>query len=814
MPIKTYRLTGISGKNLALIGFLGLMVMALITTLLVHLKGEQVIHFANRSLEIPFENSKTIESLHVDIAHGLMAIKDLANAHTTSEMNFAINNFNALYERISRSLDQLHDSDFNPKDLDEFRALMDTMAQTASKIQAHWDLAENKQAYDLTLQFEISENKKVHVILEKLNKQNAELLNKARLETNRATEHLLEFVGIATLLYLFGGVLVIIVAYFLIRREESLLKNEKEYLKLLFDRSPHAIYLIKNSAAIVDANDTAVRMTGFSKSELTSKKVFDLDAQFLSIEDCEALWGAVQLNEVNTFESQHRRKTGEIIDVEITFSIFYRNDDKLILSQVKDITESKKNRELLHQKDLLYRRLVETAPAVLYDYDLKKKCGIFYSPQIEKLFGQSADYMIANPSTWGDAIHPEDRELVSDAIKKFEGGGSFHLEYRIQNSDGGWRWIDDRSINHGSQSHTISGMVIDITDQKNIELQLAALNRHLSLVIEKMPGAVFSRFCDEDCQFQFLSEFFEKISGYRNDELLKVDLVHSDDKRMIYTKIREAFDQQKIYEINYRIITKDGSICWVHEIGEFESYERVKENKIFGMIFDISRKVLFEEEKLHAAISAVDGERDRIAHELHDGLQQTLVSAFANFEMAKASLPADSKAFSLYSTGLDALQQSIGEVRSLSHSLLPKHVKDFGIIASMESMLANLPEKIRVSFSSNIKTRFDENLELNLYRICQEAVNNIIKHAQASSIYVSIHFSDNLLTLTIEDDGIGFDVSGIVDSMSGFGILSMKSRASGISANFELSSHPGKGTFILIEVPINTNNRHDQNPIS
>ena len=220
------------------------------------------------------------------------------------------------------------------------------------------------------------------------------------------------------------------------------------------------------------------------------------------------------------------------------------------------------------------------------------------------------------------------------------------------------------------------------------------------------------------------------------------------------------------------------------------------------MLFDLTEKINQEEEKLSGIFKATDAERTRISHEIHDGLQQTLVACKMNLEIVKKEISVISpKLQERYLTGLEIMDFAIQESRTIARSLLPKHVNDFGFIVALENMISNIDKKIEFKFYHHDIMIKDDAIALNLYRITQEAINNIIKHSKATKVQISLTKENGQIVYTIDDNGIGFNIDDTLRPEKGIGLQSMKSRAMGIGANFDIFSQLGKGTLIVIEFP-------------
>ena len=212
------------------------------------------------------------------------------------------------------------------------------------------------------------------------------------------------------------------------------------------------------------------------------------------------------------------------------------------------------------------------------------------------------------------------------------------------------------------------------------------------------------------------------------------------------------------------------------------------------------------ERGLSAIIHATEEERKRIAKDLHDGIVQSLTGLSlrlqkqVNSEKAKASGLVDE----LNATRA-ALDESIAEVRGISHEMMPRALSDMGLIPALDDMLVKTlgMTDLRYEFEHhNVDgERFAENIEISLYWICQELVNNIIKHSQAKAVSVQLLKTRTHLVLVVEDNGKGFEFND-PQSRNGIGLMNITSRAQAIHGEFNYQPSPKQGTVATIRVPL------------
>lgn len=227
-------------------------------------------------------------------------------------------------------------------------------------------------------------------------------------------------------------------------------------------------------------------------------------------------------------------------------------------------------------------------------------------------------------------------------------------------------------------------------------------------------------------------------------------------------------------------------------------------------LIHLAHKVKAAQQGLRDYIGAIthgqEDERQRLARELHDDTLQALIALNQRIQLAQLSLNGNPESSELADIQ-ELTKQTIQNLRRITRALRPIYLEDLGLVAALE-MLARetqLANNIDVDFHQiGIEERLDPNVELALYRIAQEALNNVIRHARATRVSIDLNFSPQLLTLQISDNGIGFDVpeSPAEFVPSGhYGLLGLFERAEMISATLEIDSAPGHGTQLTVSLP-------------
>jgi signal transduction histidine kinase len=208
-------------------------------------------------------------------------------------------------------------------------------------------------------------------------------------------------------------------------------------------------------------------------------------------------------------------------------------------------------------------------------------------------------------------------------------------------------------------------------------------------------------------------------------------------------------------------------------------------------------------------IELLEKDRHEIAMELHDHIGQTLTSLKMNLEMIRTQLkPTDTELGSQIRATEEKAVQILKDIKNVSHGLKPNVLDTLGLVSSLRELFNEIQGHTYMEiqfFVRNIPKRFEPEKQLAVYRIAQEALTNIIKHAQAKKVFVSLVKKEKVLSLSVEDDGVGFnpDKATAISKRKGpLGLLVMRERAAQLDGEFTIESQIGKGTHLLVEIPL------------
>lgn len=206
-----------------------------------------------------------------------------------------------------------------------------------------------------------------------------------------------------------------------------------------------------------------------------------------------------------------------------------------------------------------------------------------------------------------------------------------------------------------------------------------------------------------------------------------------------------------------------------------------------------------------AVLKGQEEERTRLAKDLHDGLGGMLSGIRHSFTNIKENLVLTEENASAYERSMTMLDSSIKELRTVAHNLMPESLVRFGLDTALRDFCESITGsgKLKVSYHSfgTEQLHLEKTTEITLYRIIQELLNNSMKHAQATEAIVQLQKEDQLLTVTVEDNGKGFETN-LLETSKGIGWSNIKNRVEYLKGTVTIASEPGKGTGVTIELPV------------
>lgn len=298
---------------------------------------------------------------------------------------------------------------------------------------------------------------------------------------------------------------------------------------------------------------------------------------------------------------------------------------------------------------------------------------------------------------------------------------------------------------------------------------------------------------------------FCEISKYTKEELegQNHSIINSGfHSKEFFATMWETIADGKVWHGEIKNKAKDGTYYWVDAvILPINNFNGTKIQYLALQTVITEKKQLVEDSlKLREQLILIqETERARIAQDLHDGVCQLLVATNMQINAIKETCSDHKEGIELITNIGILLVNSIKEVRAISHNLSCKAIQ-LGLEVGIRATIETVSSSCKINFESTIaEKRFSEKVEINIYRVLQEIINNTLKHAQANELKIVMKYNKNKLIISTKDDGIGFCLEE--DSQkNGIGLSSLRNRIELIGGNLKIISSNDKGTEYLIEV--------------
>ena len=467
--------------------------------------------------------------------------------------------------------------------------------------------------------------------------------------------------------------------------------------------------------------------------------------------------------------------------------------------------------EAFRNSEEKYRLLVKNLPSIVYkghvDWSVE-----FFDSKIELLTGYSVDEFNLGKLKWKDIVIDEDVKNAKDIfIRALKSDRAYVREYRVKSKAGKTHWIQERGQiicdNNGNIEY-VSGVFFDITDYKQAEEELRKSEEMARALLNATTDAVV--LIDSLGTILDINDTYAQRLKKNKDSMIGLCIWNLSPSEV--TGLKKA-NVQRVFELGrpVRIVDEQKGI-WndtniypvCNAIGE------VMQVAVFAR--DITERKLAEVQ-IHTLTQQLmkvqELERQQIAYDLHDNLAQDLSLLGIGLETlfdTHPSIPLEvqQKASELSKT----LRRSISAVRDMAYDLHPPGLDQLGLAHTAYQYCEEFSEKSDINidfFAAGLDDlAVPKNMEINLFRLIQEALWNIKKHAEATRVTIKLVASFPFLILRIEDDGKGFNVKdrlAVASKEKRMGLRSMEQRVSLLKGKMKIQSRPEEGTKVYIEIP-------------
>ncbi len=604
--------------------------------------------------------------------------------------------------------------------------------------------------------------------------------------------------------------------------ERKLIESEEKY-RLLFENMNEGVFYQSSNGILTDANKSALKILGLKKSEFIKTNSFDKrwivkdkNRNILPPEKHPSMLALKTGNKVLNYELYFQNNNTKQEKCLIVNAIpQFKNSEKdpyQVFVTIHDISEIKKAQQLILEEKEKFKLLFDNMKAGVAIYDVTKDNNNFILNDVNKagLQANNAEKSsILNKKI--TSIFPEIKK--SGLLKIFKEvnktGIPQNFPLKIYDGDKIIVWIDHYISK--LTNNQITAIFRDNSAEMKVLEALKESEQNLRAVLDASPDIIV--LVDKNGNLIESNEKLEQALGVKRKEIISSDIFQNFDKdvkdirtevfkKVLKSKKRYTYkdvSNRKVWQNTIVPILDDKNLVsrlavYTSDVTEKEKYEsKLRERN--ESLRNLSKYITNIREE----------ERKKIAREIHDNLSQILTAINMDVSWIKNLLPENlAEIKDRFMPLLKLIDNAILTVQKISTQLRPGILDDLGLVNAIEWQ-AN---EIRTKTHLNIKLELPENeIELSeekriaLFRVFQESMSNVIRHANAKNLKIILKPNLNTLFLQIIDDGIGIPLEKINDNKS-FGLLGMRERILAINGNIEFGNNPKAGTYVNISIPI------------
>jgi PAS domain S-box-containing protein len=501
------------------------------------------------------------------------------------------------------------------------------------------------------------------------------------------------------------------------------------------------------------------------------------------------------LNEKLTLTNEELKITNEELKA-------YKNQLEKLVS-IRTI-ELQKKQEIILQSEERFRAIIQFLTDIIWIID--EKITITYeSPSCSQVLGYPPGYLIGKNGL--GLIHPEDMQVVSKELKDVFTKQNDHLptEFRVKHING--QWISVEVIANNMLDHpAIRGIIVtgrDVTERRRVEKALKISETKFRNIFNNSSDAIV--IISNNYDILEVNEVFLRVTGYSLEETKKMkltEIITDPYLPQLMEKLVTIFrnEYQPALECDIKGKSK---LIFPAEINskliEFEGGQA-----LISVIRDVTERKHIESKILDTIISTEEKEREKFARNLHDELGP-LLSSIKMYVNSLSSANEKPKHDFIITQLKKILIEVIQSTKELSNDLSPHILANYGLLAALEWFINQLKPYVSISLESNLKEgRYPSSMELSVYRILKELINNTLKYAKASKITIKLHLVLKSVYLHYSDNGIGFNENWQDKyEFMGMGMSNIISRCRSINATSRFFNNAPHGMSFEMEVPVN-----------
>ena len=610
------------------------------------------------------------------------------------------------------------------------------------------------------------------------------------------------------------------------------LRDTESLFRKIWDTTNDAVVLLDEQRTIRFASPALEQILGYRPDDVIGGNIGLLHLAGLSDANLTGDTHAEsETPDSRNFETTGVHRNGQIVPVEVSQGSIVFQDIPGLLVFIRDITKRKEAAEALQASEEKYRQMVELSPETIAIHQDER--WVFLNTAAVRALGyEHPAQLLGRPML--DSVPPESHDQARERWKQlYEKAQSPPVEdLKMVRADGSVVYMEPRAAPILWEGRPAGQVVArDVTAQRDAERALkkyALEQERLAKQVEwqrarLIEAQAIAKIGSWEVELQSgtvvwseetLRIFERKAADFAGTYASFREFVHADDREKVDAAWELSLREGPVNDVEHRIVTPDGRIKIVDERWQIFRDEQGQAIRAVGTCQDITERRRAEQslreyaQRLQAVSRQLflvqDNERRLLARELHDTVGQELTALSLNLSIVRSSIPEHvlANVGRRLDDSQNLLEEATQHLRNVMGELRPPGLEELGVLRAMKEHARQVTERtgLKIVVSGvETKGRFSLSTAIAIYRIAQEALNNVVKHAAATEAAIELSEGNGMISLTIADNGKGIDTS-LPNNTSGMGMTTMRERAESIGGHLRILSTIGKGTQIIMEI--------------
>ena len=593
------------------------------------------------------------------------------------------------------------------------------------------------------------------------------------------------------------------------RSVDALRLSEVRYRALATNLPDTSVFLYDHDLRYVLVDGPTLERVGLSKEALEGRTIFDVLTP-AQAERLVPLRRAALRGEVVEFEETYKGRTHAVHLLPIrdgSGAIIYG------LGVAVDVTERNRAQERLADNESRLRAIIDAEPECVKVLDANGHVLTMNPAGLAMIEADSPEQIVGQNVL--RVVAPGYHKAFADLSRRIFAGETGTLEFEIIGFKGTHRWLETHAVplrGPKGDVHSVLGITRDITTRKHAEQALRDSQERLQLVARATNDAVWD--WDLVTDDLWWGEGFLQMFGYTSDEIEPsveswYTRLHPEDRERVITGIRAAIDGgETTWSDEYRFLRRDGAYAEIFDRGYVIHNVDRRPIRMVGSMMEVSERKRTEAQlrNLAARLEAIrEEERTRIAREIHDEVGQALTALKMDLAwLGKKVPPRGTPVLRKLQTMEGVIDATMDALHRILAELRPGVLDDLGLPAAIRWLAEEFKRRTEIICTVQMtggEPQLDSGQATAVYRILQEALTNVARHAQAKRVEIRLHALPTAFELVVTDDGRGITAAEVGASGT-LGILGMRERALTWHGRVTVHGAPGRGTTVRVFMPM------------